>query len=319
MRHRTIAMLGLTAMLAATIAQAAAADRLRERLSTRRAGDSASTEAGRADARSSARPSERISYGADNAQRVLFYAAPAPAANERRRAPPLAVYVHGGGWSKGEPEMVAKKPEWYAQHGWAFASIGYRMLPGAPVEEQARDVGRALVKLRAEAARLGFDPDRILLTGHSAGAHLAALVSTDPQYAGSAFTAIKGTIPIDGACYDVVAQMAQSGAFMRNRTYEPAFGTEPARQRALSPTTHAGGPDVRDWLLLYTTAREDARLQSEALSTALRRAGANTEVFAVPAKSRQQLGAHRDINVDFGTPDYAANPQIEAIMARVAR
>jgi len=318
MRHRTTAMLGLTALLAATIAHAAPDDRLRERLAARRSGDAAA-DTGRADARSSTKPSERISYGADSEQRVLFYSAPSPAANERRRAPPLAVYVHGGGWSKGEPEMVAKKPEWYAQHGWAFASIGYRMLPGAPVEEQARDVGRALVKLRAEAARLGFDPDRILLTGHSAGAHLAALVSTDPQYTGSAFAAIKGTIPIDGACYDVVAQMEQSGAFMRKRTYEPAFGTEPARQRALSPTTHAGGPDVRDWLLLYTTARDDAQLQSAALADALRRSGANTEVFAVPAKSRQQLAAHRDINVDFGTPGYAANAQVEAIMARIAR
>jgi hypothetical protein len=75
---------------------------------------------------------------------------------------------------------------------------------------------------------------------------------------------------------------------------------------------------VRDWLLLYTTARDDAQLQSETLSSALRRNGANTEVFAVPANSRQQLAAHRDINVDFGTPGYAANARIEAIMRRVA-
>lgn len=320
MNHRAILLIGFTAMLGTAIAQAKPGDRLRDRLAERRAGPSSEAEGGAAsgDRRSSPQPSERLSYGTAKDQRILFYGAPAPAPNERRRAPPLAVYIHGGGWSKGEPEMVAQKPAWYASHGWAFASIGYRLLPDAPVEDQARDVGAALIKLRAEAARLGFDPDRILLTGHSAGAHLAALVSTDPAYAGSAFTAIRGTIPIDGACYDVVAQMAQGGAFMRNRTYVPAFGTDPARQRALSPTTHAGGRDVGDWLLLYTSARGDAQQQSEALSSALRRSGASTVVFAVPAKSKQKLSAHREINVDFGTPGYAANAQVEAIMRRVA-
>jgi arylformamidase len=312
MRHRTLILLGLSAMIAATIAEARTGDRLRARLAEQRA------EAAQPAALPSAKPAEVLRYGTATDQRILFYPAPAPAANARRRAPPLAVFIHGGGWSKGEPEMVAQKPAWYASHGWAFASIGYRLLPEAPVEDQARDIGAALIKLRAEAARLGFDPDRILLTGHSAGAHLAALVSTDPAYAGSAFAAIKGTIPIDGACYDVVTQMQQGGAFMRKRTYLPVFGSDPARQRALSPTTHAGGRDVGDWLLLYTSARDDAQQQSEALAATLRRSGARTEVFAVPAKSQQKLSAHREINVEFGTPGYAANAQVVAIMRRVA-
>jgi arylformamidase len=100
--------------------------------------------------------------------------------------------------------------------------------------------------------------------------------------------------------------------------YVPAFGSDPARQRALSPTTHVGGRDVRDWLLLYTSARDDALQQSNTLSAALRRAGAQAEVLAVPARSQQKLSAHREINVEFGTPGYAANAQIEAIMRRVA-
>lgn len=312
MHYRAALLLGLTAIVFTTIAEARPGGRLRERLAERRA------EAGQSAQPASAKPGELLRYGSSEDQRILFYPAPPPASNERRRAPPLAVYVHGGGWSKGTPEMVAQKPQWYADHGWAFASIGYRLLPDAPVEDQARDVGAALIKLRAEAARLGFDPDRILLTGHSAGAHLAALVSTDPSYAGSAFAAIKGTIPIDGACYDVVAQMAQGGPLMRKRTYVPAFGTDPTRQRALSPTIHAGGRDVRDWLLLYTSARDDAQQQSAALSAALRRSGARTAVFAVPARSKQKLSAHREINVEFGTPGYAANAQVEAIMRRVA-
>lgn len=259
------------------------------------------------------RGAQRISYGSSEAQRVLLWRAPAGQAR-----PPLAVYVHGGGWQNGEPEMVAEKPAFFAQHGWAFASIGYRLLPEAPVEEQAADVGRALRALREQAARGGYDPDRILLFGHSAGAHLAALVASDPQYAGDAFAAIRGVIPVDGACYDVPAQMA-AGGFMVERTYVPAFGRDPARQRALSPITHAGGRDVADWLLLYTSARDDAAAQSRALGAAIERGGAQVQLVEVPARSRNALAAHREINVDFGTANYAANPAILAMMARIER
>jgi arylformamidase len=259
-----------------------------------------------------------IRYGSDEAQRILFFAPPPPAPNERRRAPPLAVYVHGGGWAHGQPEMVENKPAWFRQHGWAFASVGYRLLPGGPVETQAADIGAALRRLRSEARERGYDPDRILLFGHSAGAHLTALVSADPQYAGDAFAAIRGAILIDGACYDVPAQMATGGRFMTQRTYIPAFGTDPVRQRALSPITHAGGRDVPDWLLLYTSARDDAEAQSRGLAAALDRGQVRTQLFEVPSQSRRQLSGHMEINRDFGTATYAANPAIVAIMQRVA-
>ena len=258
-----------------------------------------------------------ISYGDDERQRILFYAPAPPAANARRRAPPLAVYIHGGGWAMGRPEMVENKPAWFREQGWAFASVGYRLLPGAPVETQAADIGAALRRLRADAARLGYDPDRILLFGHSAGAHLTALVSSDPQFAGDAFAAIRGAILIDGAAYDVPQQMEAGGRFMRERTYIPAFGTDPARQRALSPITHAGGRDVPDWLLLYTSARPDAAMQSRGLAAALDRGGARTELVEVPSAGRAMQG-HMEINRDFGTPGYAARDAVLAIMRRVA-
>jgi arylformamidase len=270
------------------------------------------------DRRGSIPPDQRLSYGSDDDQRILFFA-PTPAAqNERRRPPPLAVYIHGGGWAHGQPEMVENKPAWFRQHGWAFASVGYRLLPDAPVETQAADVGAALRHLRAEAGRLGYDPDRILLFGHSAGAHLTALVSADPQYAGDAFAAVRGAILIDGACYDVPAQMAAGARFMTQRTYIPAFGTDPVRQRALSPITHAGGRDVPDWLLLYTSARNDAEDQSRGLAAALDRRRVRTQLFEVPAQSRNPLAGHMEINRDFGTASYAANAEILAIMRRVA-
>lgn len=304
------------ALIAGTIAEARPGGRLRDRLAQRGspaaqgADDTQIARFGRAD--NSGTP---IKYGEDKAQRIQVWPVKNRTAGKR---PPLAVFVHGGGWQKGFPELVDAKPKFFAERGWAFASTGYRLLPDSPVEEQARDLGRALTELRKQAARFGYDPDRILLFGHSAGAHLTALVSTDPQYAGASFAAIRGAILIDGACYDVPAQIASS-RWMAERTYLPAFGTDPARQLALSPITHAGGRDVPDWLLLYTSARADARTQSEGLAAALRRGGAQTQLFQVPSAKRNPLMGHLDINKEFGAPGYAANPQIEAMMQRVAR
>lgn len=286
-------------------------------LARRRGGGGGDAENGPGAGQSLPPGSTLIRYGDSADQRIRLW--PAPASSAAGIRPPLAVFVHGGGWQHGTPEMVAEKPAWFARHGWAFASVGYRLLPESPVEEQAADVGRALRQLRADAARLGYDPDRILLFGHSAGAHLSALVATNPDYAGDAFAAIRGVIPIDGACYDVVEQMRDGGRFMMQRTYVPAFGTDPARHRTLSPTTHAGGRDAPDWLLLYTSARDDAARQSRLLSDALLR-GTNVraQLFEVPAHTARPLAAHREINVEFGTADYAANDLVLAMMHRIA-
>jgi arylformamidase len=291
------------------MAQAASGESWRDRIEQRRA-ESAATSADNDPTRAIAGATV-LTYGTHADQRILLYPAP-----DRAKRPPLAIYVHGGGWQRGNPEMVDAKPAWFNGHGWAFASVGYRMLPDHPVEEQARDVGRAIAHLRGEAARLGYDPDRILLLGHSAGAHLTALVATDPGYAGEHFAAIKGALPIDGAGYDVAAQLAKGG-LMTRRIYQPAFGDDPARHAALSPIAHVGKPDVAAWLLLYAKERKDSREQNRNLGDSLRSAGASVRVLAVDNDGRRQMQAHREINEAFGTRGFAANAEVEALMRLV--
>jgi acetyl esterase/lipase len=256
-----------------------------------------------------------IRYGDSEAQRIRFW--PAPSNSSAGARPPIAVYIHGGGWQHGTPEMVAEKPAWFAAHGWAFASVGYRLMPEAPVEQQAADVGAAIRQLRSEAAARGFDPDRILLIGHSAGAHLTALVATNPAHAGDGFAAIRGAIPIDGAAYDVVQQMRDGGRFMMQRTYVPVFGTDPDRQRALSPTSHVGGPDAVNWLILFDSGRDDAVSQSARLASGLERAGVRVQQQGIRFDDRNVLQRHRRMNVEFGTPGYEGNVAVEAMMRRI--
>lgn len=297
--RKWVMLISLTALTLGT-ATAQERDRLRdreglrERLTERRMGQTMGT----------AKADVTLSYGSAAKQRVDLYR---PASGGKGQ--PLILYVHGGGWANGSHKQVSEKPAWASGMGLWFGSIGYRYLPEAPVETQAADVGAAIRKARSEAGKHGYDPNRIILMGHSAGAHLAALVASDPQYAGDAFAAIKGVIPIDGACYDVPAQI-KAASFMAKRTYIPAFGSEPERQKALSPITHAGGRDAPRWLLIYVNSRDDARAQSNALSAALSRGGAQASVKGIE-------GNHMTANRDFGKADYPAQAEVDALVRAV--
>lgn len=240
-----------------------------------------------------------IAYGADALQRLDFY----PAA-EAKGAAPLFVFVHGGGWKRGDKRNAtgAAKIAHFTGRGYAFASVNYRLVPAAKVEDQAQDVANGLARLIRDARALGVDASRIVLAGHSAGAHLAALIATDPQYlkrAGIGVEQLKGVILLDGAAYDVPAQSGEGPPIMRP-TYAQAFGTDPARQRALSPTLHAAAPNAPRFLILHVE-REDGRRQSEALAAALRRAGTQAEVRGLPGRG---LRGHMEINRSLGDADY---------------
>ncbi|WP_296717972.1 alpha/beta hydrolase [Erythrobacter sp.] len=282
---------------------------LRERMGERRgerAGQREGASAQRGGGYASARVSSTVIYGSHDRQQVDIYT-PDDAVGDS----PLVVFVHGGGWSIGNRSAVQAKPQHFKDAGFVFASAGYRLLPDTPVEQQAVDIGAALRALRAQAETGGFDPDRIVLMGHSAGAHLAALVATDPAYAGDAFGAIRGVVLLDGAGYDVPAAMATPTLEMPN-LYRDVFGTDPARQKALSPITHVGGKDAPHWLALYVAERANSKAQSEALIAALAQAGAQAEAAAIAGTD------HGRMNRELGAPAGAAQTEaVDAFLARV--
>ncbi len=232
-------------------------------------------------------------YGRAEKQALDYY--PAPSGGR----PALIVFIHGGGWSIGDKASGTKnKASHYNRLGYAFASFNYRLVPEADPAGQAADIAAALAYLRARADSLGFDPDRIILSGHSAGAHLAALVSTDPRYLASAgvpMASIRGTILLDGAGYDVPRQMANAGP-MFGKMYRDAFTTDRATQMRLSPLTYAGAPNVARWLILFDDSREDSRSQSETLAAALDRAGDTAK--AVPVSNTSHLKLNRDLGIE---------------------
>ncbi len=100
--------------------------------------------------------------------------------------PPLLVWVHGGGWSRGARKPVSTLA--FVEDGYAMASVDYRLSGDAPFPAQVFDIKAAIRFLRAEAGAYGYDASRIAILGVSAGAHLAALAATtngDPRLEGS--------------------------------------------------------------------------------------------------------------------------------------
>jgi acetyl esterase/lipase len=254
-----------------------------------------------------------IAYGADPAQNLSFWAPTAKTAGPA----PLILFVHGGGWRMGNIDNATGKAKvaHYPALGYAFASINYRLVPAATVEQQAGDVASALAWIVAHAGELNVDPRRIVIMGHSAGAHLVALVGTDPRYleaAGLTEEAIAGVIPIDGAAYDVPAQVAAVAQYPRaaeffGQMFGQAFGSDPVRQRALSPTLQAAAPNAPAFLILHVQ-RPDGIAQSKALGDALRKAGTDARVESFPGTGLQ---GHMTINRSLGDPAYPATKTVD--------
>ena len=95
---------------------------------------------------------------------------------------PVVIWVHGGAWQIGDKAHVQAKPRAFNERGYVLVSVNYRFHPAVTYKEQAGDIAQAIRWVHDHAGEYGGDPGRVFLMGHSAGAHLAALVGTDGRY-----------------------------------------------------------------------------------------------------------------------------------------
>ncbi|WP_191229158.1 alpha/beta hydrolase [Aurantiacibacter xanthus] len=218
-------------------------------------------------------PSLTLTYGDHPLQALDVYSA---GPGERL----LLVFVHGGAWQFGDKTRRLKdaKVPFAHDHGWHFAALNFRMVPEVDVRTMAEDVAAGLALLFARADELGIDRRRIVLMGHSSGAHLAALVASDPVLLGAHGLApgdLAGVIAIDGAAYDPGEPSTGSRQFQK-RLLDPAFAG--ADLAALSPVAQleAHGADAPPFLIMHT-ASGFTGAQARLLERALMGAGGRVE------------------------------------------
>jgi acetyl esterase/lipase len=97
---------------------------------------------------------------------------------------PAIVEIHGGWWHGGEASRSANSVgghQWFIRHGLAMFSVQYRLGAQGGFPECIRDCRNAIRFIRQNAKRFNIDPDRILVTGGSAGGHLSLMVAMVPE------------------------------------------------------------------------------------------------------------------------------------------
>ncbi|MFM8292304.1 MAG: alpha/beta hydrolase [Planctomycetia bacterium] len=214
-------------------------------------------------------------------------------------ARPVVLFVHGGGWRHGDKAHVGEKPAAFVSRGYLFASVGYRLDATVTPLEQGADVAAAVAWLHEHAVEHGGDGDTIFLIGHSAGAHLAALVGTDARLLarhGLEPAMLGGIVLLDGAGYDVPRQMAEARLPRLRQLYRDAFGDDPQAQREASPLTHVvPGKRYPPFLIFHVGRRGDSRGQAESLADRIRSAGGQATTVHEPEKT------HLTLNRELGT------------------
>lgn len=170
--------------------------------------------------------------------------------------PPLVVYVHGGAWRAGSRSDVPVTA--LLEHGFAIASVDYRLSTEAVFPAQVHEIKAAIRFLRANAATYHFDAGRIGIVGSSAGGHLAALVGVTnhhPELEGKVGdhleqdSGVQAIISLYGAS-DLTSILSQSTPFglkMRIPALQLLLGGTPEEKPELaklaSPVAHLDASD----------------------------------------------------------------------------
>lgn len=199
-------------------------------------------------------------------------------------APPVIVFLHGGGWARGSRREfipgigAAQSFDRIVAAGYAVASCDYRLSGEARFPAQLHDVDAAIDWLHAHGAEHGVDASRIVLWGVSAGATLAAL-------AGLRRDDVRGVIDWFGPA-DLFAMAEHDAGEERSGTREARWLGAPAAEvpdlaRAASPLFQVA-PTAPPFHVSHGTADEHVPFaQSDALARALRAAGVDVEFHAV--------------------------------------
>ena len=242
---------------------------------------------------------KNITYG-HHPQQMMDVYFPTKALTDKTPAP-LIVMVHGGAWTIGDKNnaaVIKNKVDYWSNQGWIFVSINYRLVPDVTVQQQTQDIAEALIYIQNQARHWHADSKRLVLMGHSSGAHLVSLLTTRPLWLALQPQPWRATVALDSAAYNIEKIMHTRHA----RFYDQAFGDQPSNWKALSPTSqlHQALPA---FLAVCSTIRPDQPCtQAQQFIQQAHKLGTKTQLLPVPL-------SHVEINKLLGKN----NPYTQAV------
>jgi arylformamidase len=172
---------------------------------------------------------------------------------------PLVVWFHGGYWRRLHKDDCTFVARGLTPHGVAVAIVNYGLAPALPLEEIVAQARRSVAWLRANAQAHGADPSRIVVAGHSAGGHLAAMCAVDAPVAG--VVSLSGLHDLRPVAKSFVNEWLQLDA---------------ARAAALSPALLAPAAPVPAAAIVGTRETDAFKTQAHELVDAWRAHGCDT-------------------------------------------
>lgn len=215
------------------------------------------------------------------------------------RDAPVVVFWYGGAWVKGRKEDYRFVGAALAAAGCVAVLPDYRLFPAARFPAFVEDGARATAWAVRHAREHGGDPGRVFLAGHSAGAHLAAMLAVQPRWleqVGTDPAAVRGLVGLSGP------YALQPNTPTLNAIFAPPFTA--ADWRPAEAVTSRAPPS----LLLHGAADDIVwPSHSESFAAALRAAGVPVELEIYPRRG------HADIVAALSTPARARAPVLAAI------
>jgi acetyl esterase/lipase len=198
---------------------------------------------------------------------------------------PVLIFVHGGSWRNGSKEIYPFFGERFALEGYVTVIINYRLAPENAFPSFVQDAALAVRWVKDNIQKFGGDPDHVYLAGHSAGAHIVAMLALDASYLKAVNlerSAVRAVVGMAGP-YDI------AGFFPQSPALQQVFGNDAKAWDATQPINFVDGTNppmflqhgMRDTTVDY---RQSIGLQQKILAK-----GGKVELKTYPKLEHEEL------------------------------
>lgn len=218
----------------------------------------------------------------------------------KNKSYPILIHFHGGGWRTGNKRMVRDTGIFYAKKGIILIAPNYRLSPKVTHPTHVDDCALAVTWVYNNAKKFLGDKTRIFISGHSAGAHLAALLGTSQHYLPKyniSLNEIAGIIPIDTATFNLLSKRNEK---MVINLIGQAFGKDKNILKEASPFYNINvKTKYPKFLVLNTTHRNLAVKTSKEFVNKLNFSGCKADFIPVDNHTHREmaLGMHDESDI----------------------